>query len=125
MYDGCVHVCVVYDQVVYEDADCEELEVQEVEDLLVAMASVPDKIITSLKKIAKNISVQGDVEDEEGEEEVAEKKFLTGVDEWKHFVLKSFGDLGEFHGVIVSEFPEEPFYKVSMSPFPPCLLSPC
>lgn len=87
----------------------------EVEALLVTMASVPDVVISNLKGIAKSISLGRDV-DEEGEvaelSEGGDEK-LAGVDEWKYFVLKSFGTLGEFHGLIISDFPEEPFYKVN------------
>jgi hypothetical protein len=108
MYDGWMW-CVCAVQVVYEDADCEELEAHEVEELLVAMSSVPEDIFASLKVIAKGISVAGS-SPEPQEEEEEEVEVLAGVQDWNTYLLKSFGDMGDFYGLVISH--DKPFYKV-------------
>ena len=101
----------------YEDGDMEELELQEVEALLVSEADIPPDIIASLKGILKAFLENGvtssmdEEEDDEEEEEEEESEVVGGVVVGETFVLKSFGDLGDFNGLIISH--DKPFFKVS------------
>ena len=59
--------------------------------------------------------VEEEQEEEEGGGEgdtVPMRLVPSGVEDWKYYVLKSFGDLGDFNGLVISL--DKPFYKVNV-----------
>ena len=104
---------------VYEDTDCEELEVHEVEQDLVSFSSVPENVIALLKNIARTISMGSDASVEKNNTPTKSDKKVrasnTGANKLHHFIRKSFGDMGEYYGLVVSF--DNPYYKVFLHIF--------
>lgn len=95
-----------YYKVVYEDSDSEELDVHEVEQNLVSMSSVPEDTISTLKRIAKSLSLEGQISS------AARRrgKKSDSKDDGQYFILKPFGDMGQFYGLVIGY--SKPYYKV-------------
>lgn len=74
-----------------------------------ATAISGEKLVKNKSKQKKDLK-HDEKEDDEGAT-VPKKLIAAQAGEWKYYVIKTFGDLGDFNGLVISY--DKPFYKVA------------